>query len=108
MMIGIIFMNLAIFLFKSNLFLSLIFIGLNFGMFSSTVWPTLAFILKSNELGYGLGIITSLINFGCTMAGILFGYIRGTYGEDGVIIGLTTANVLVGCFAFGFYLLDKK
>jgi len=82
---AMILLNIGVLIFKTHLIPSLFFIGIEFGAFTSTMWPTLAFCLNENSLGFGLGVITSLVNLGFVLDGSLFGYIRGNYGEEGVI-----------------------
>lgn len=78
-------LNVGLLIFKNHLIASLILIGIEFGAFSTTLWPTLAFCLNEKNLGFGLGVISCLTNLGFVLDGSFFGYVRGNFGEEGVM-----------------------
>lgn len=84
MLFSIITLNIGLLIFKTNLISSLILMGIQFGAFSTTLWPTLAFCLSESNLGFGLGVISCMTNLGFVLDGSFFGYVRGQYGEEGV------------------------
>ena len=76
-------------------------------MFSSVIWPTVAFCLSSNSLGWGLGLITGLVNGGGVLGGVIFGWVRGNWGETGVIDGLKIVSALMALQMILVWYLDK-
>ncbi len=76
-------------------------------MFSSVIWPTVAFCLSSNNLGWGLGLITGLVNGGGVLGGVIFGWVRGNWGEHGVIDGLKIVSALMALQMILVWYLDK-
>ena len=77
-------------------------------MFSSVIWPTVAFCLSTNSLGWGLGLITSLVNGGGVLGGLIFGWIRGNWGEAGVIDGLKVVCIAMAIQMVIVWWFDSK
>jgi len=51
-------------------------IGLAYSMFAASIWPTLPFIIRDNELGTGYGIMTSIQNAGLALFPLAIGKIQ--------------------------------
>lgn len=99
-------LNIGLLIFKSHLIGSLILMGVEFGAFSTVLWPTLAFVLNEKNLGFGLGIISCLTNLGFVLDGSFFGYIRGNFGEEGVLHMLILQSMVTLMVTFYLYYLD--
>lgn len=91
------------------LLVPLVMIGFSYALFGAVVWPVVAYLVPRNQLGTGMGILTSLQNFGLGIAPLMVTYVKSQYGTNhSIIIFFLIVSLFSVLFSSYVHYLDTK
>ena len=62
-----------------NLWTSTVLIGIAFSLVPAVIWPSVTYLVRSNQLGTGYGLMTMIQNIGLTVVNVAAGKLNDTY-----------------------------
>ena len=62
----------------TNLWVSTALIGIAFSLVPAVMWPSVTYLVRSNQLGTGYGLMTMLQNIGLTIVNVAAGWLNDT------------------------------
>ncbi len=77
-------------------YLTLSILGVSYSIYSSAMWPAVAYVVEKETLGLAYGVTTSVQNTGLLAFPLVVGYIRQKYGNYNAVEIFFTAIAIVG------------
>ena len=79
---------------------SLLMLGVSYSVYDAAVWPSVALVIRDDQLGTAFGVVTAIQNCGLALFPILVGYIHDVTHEyfwvEMLFAGVSSVGVVIG------------
>jgi len=83
-------------------YVTMIWVGIGYSMFASSIWPLLPFCIRGEMLGTGYGTMTAIQNAGLAIFSQTIGSIQTAVGEESLLAYTIPIIIFIGCAASAF------